>query len=622
MRIPEQKIDEIRQSANIVDIISTHVQLKKRGKNFVGLCPFHTEKTGSFVVSEDKQIYRCFGCGSGGNIFKFLMDYKNISFIEAVQEIADFIGYQLKFEDNNKGEDDVLEVLYEINLTAARFFTDTLYKSNDGEIAREYLKKRNIKPQVQKSFGLGFAPSGWNNFYDHAVANKLDLEKTKLLGLIDKNDSGKFYDKYRGRVIFPIFSPNGRVIAFGGRILENSDNAAKYLNSPENPIYLKRKSLYGLFHSKEEIRKLDKAILVEGYLDLISLFQNGVKNVVASSGTSLTEEQVQLLSRFTKNIIVLFDSDEAGQKAALRSIEILIKSDFDVKVALLPKGEDPDSYIQKNGKEVFDDFLSKSQNFLEFRLRIFEERGMLSDPNEATKVIRETVRIIALVSDKIKQGLLITTLAKKFNLREKMLESELIDYINKQSDQKKPLKETSSTSSFGKLELKNNRDKSSTAQTEKELIRLLFSGDNEIVSAILHDIEPADFTSIIFKELSRIVVENYEDGLIAPAHLIEQINDSELKDYVFNLLFNEEEISPRWSELSHNGEIKKDKIEYAIDHIRKFKVVRFNEQLHELNKKIGETTDSQAIYELLKSIKDMEEEKRRLMSNSKNNNEI
>ncbi|KUO59745.1 hypothetical protein APF79_08455 [bacterium BRH_c32] len=620
MRIPEQKIDEIRQSANIVDIISTHVQLKKRGKNFIGLCPFHSEKTPSFVVSEDKQIYRCFGCASGGNIFKFLMDYKNISFIEAVQEIADFIGYQLKMEESNKGEDDELEILYDINLTAARFFTDTLYKSSEGEIAREYLKKRNIKPQIQKSFGLGFAPSGWNNFYDHAIANKLDLEKTKLLGLIDKKENGKFYDKYRGRIIFPIFSPNGRVIAFGGRILENSENAAKYLNSPENPIYLKRKSLYGLYHSKEEIRKLDKVILVEGYLDLISLFQNGVKNVVASSGTSLTEEQVQLLSRFTKNIVVLFDSDEAGQKAALRSIEILIKSDFEVKVALLPKGEDPDSYIQKNGKEVFDDFISRAQNFLEFRLRIFEERGMLSDPNEATKVIRETVRIIALVNDKIKQGLLITSLAKKFNLREKMLESELIDYINKQSQQKKPQKETERASS-GILELKNNRDKSSTAQTEKELIRLLFSGDNEILSAILHDIEPSDFNSIIFKELSRIVVENYEDGLIAPAHLIEQINDSELKEYVFNLLFNEEEISPKWSELSHNGEIKKDKIEYAIDSIRRFKVNRINEQLFELNKKISETSDSQAIYELMKSIKDLEDEKRSLMPNSKNNNE-
>ncbi|MDX9923912.1 MAG: DNA primase [Ignavibacteriaceae bacterium] len=620
MRIPEQKIDEIRQSANIVDIISTHVQLKKRGKNFIGLCPFHSEKTPSFVVSEDKQIYRCFGCASGGNIFKFLMDYKNISFIEAVQEIADFIGYQLKMEESNKGEDDELEILYDINLTAARFFTDTLYKSSEGEIAREYLKKRNIKPQIQKSFGLGFAPSGWNNFYDHAVANKLDLEKTKLLGLIDKKENGKFYDKYRGRIIFPIFSPNGRVIAFGGRILENSENAAKYLNSPENPIYLKRKSLYGLYHSKEEIRKLDKVILVEGYLDLISLFQNGVKNVVASSGTSLTEEQVQLLSRFTKNIVVLFDSDEAGQKAALRSIEILIKSDFEVKVALLPKGEDPDSYIQKNGKEVFDDFISRAQNFLEFRLRIFEERGMLSDPNEATKVIRETVRIIALVNDKIKQGLLITSLAKKFNLREKMLESELIDYINKQSDQKKPQKESERASS-GKSQLKSNRDKSSTAQTEKELIRLLFSGDNEILSAILNSIEPSDFTSIIFKELSRIVVENYEDGLIAPAHLIEQINDSELKEYVFNLLFNEEEISPKWSELSHNGEIKKDKIEYAIDTIRRFKVNRINEQLYELNKKISETSDSQAIYELMKSIKDLEDEKRRLMPNSKNNNE-
>ena len=233
MRIPEQKIEEIRNAADIVDIISGHVHLRKRGKNFVGLCPFHQEKTPSFTVSEDKQIYHCFGCNAGGNVFKFLMEFKNISFVEAVEEIADHIGIKIDYDSNaTDQQQSELEELYDINITAARFFSDNLLKSVDGEEAREYLKIRQIKQQAQKTFGIGYALNGWDNFLIYAKENKIDLVKTKLLGLIDLNDKGEYYDKYRGRIIFPIFSPNGRVIAFGGRILENQENVAKYLNSP------------------------------------------------------------------------------------------------------------------------------------------------------------------------------------------------------------------------------------------------------------------------------------------------------------------------------------------------------------------------------------------------------
>ena len=414
MRIPEQKIEEIRTAADIVDIISGHVHLRKRGKNFVGLCPFHQEKTPSFTVSEDKQIYHCFGCGAGGNAFKFLMEFKNISFVEAVEEIAEHLGIKIDYDsspvDQQQSE---LEELYEINVFAARFFSDNLLKSASGEEAREYLKNRYIKPQTQKTFGIGYAPYGWDNFLVHAKGNKIDLAKTKLLGLIDLNDKGEYYDKYRGRIIFPIFSPNGRVIAFGGRILTNQENTAKYLNSPESPVYSKRRSLYGLYHSKDEIRKIDRAILVEGYLDLISLYQAGVKNVVASSGTSLTDEQVQLLSRFTKNIIILFDADPAGQKASLRSIEILLKQDFEVKVITLPKGEDPDSYIIKHGKDEFDELVSSAKNFLEYQTAQFEEQGLFEDPAEMTKAIRELVKTLALVNDELKRNLLMKTISKK-----------------------------------------------------------------------------------------------------------------------------------------------------------------------------------------------------------------
>ncbi|MDZ7763154.1 MAG: DNA primase [Melioribacteraceae bacterium] len=308
MRIPETKIEEIRNAADIVDIISAHVQLKKRGKNFFGICPFHQEKTPSFAVNDEKQIYHCFGCGAGGNAFKFLMEYKSISFVEAVQEIAEHLGIKIEMESGLSAEaQSELEAYYETNLAAAKYFSENLIKNISGEYAKRLSEKgRKISEKTMRVFGLGFALPGWDNFIKYAKENNIDLQNAMILGLVDKKDNGEYYDKFRNRIIYPIFSTNGRIIAFGGRILDDSEKAAKYLNSPESKVYSKKRSLYGLYHAKDEIRQLDKAILVEGYMDVIALFQGGVKNVVASSGTSLTDEQVQLLSRFTKNVVLLF----------------------------------------------------------------------------------------------------------------------------------------------------------------------------------------------------------------------------------------------------------------------------------------------------------------------------
>ena len=354
MRISESKIEEIRSAANIVDVISGHIQLRKRGKNFLGLCPFHSEKTPSFTVSEDKQIFHCFGCHTGGNVFKFLMEYEKISFVEAVQELAGELGLPLEIEQGISEEKQTeQEILYDINTETARYFSNNLLNSSEGEIAFDYFQNRKIKPGTMRAFGLGYAFNGWDNLLHFLQEKKIDLEKAVQLGLIGRSNEGRIYDKFSSRIIFPIFSPNGRVVAFAGRILEDKADAAKYLNSPESLIYTKGRILYGLSHAKDEIRKLDKAILVEGYMDLISLYQSGIKNVVAVSGTALTEEQVQLLSRYTKNVILLFDADTAGIKASMRSIELLLKKDFEIKIVSLPQGEDPDSYVNNFGKESF-----------------------------------------------------------------------------------------------------------------------------------------------------------------------------------------------------------------------------------------------------------------------------
>jgi len=609
MKIPEEKIEEIRSSADIVDVISGYVQLKKRGKNYIGLCPFHQEKTPSFTVSNEKQIFHCFGCHAGGNLFSFLMDYKNISFVEAVQEVAEHIGIQLTYEKTTEtAEQTEQESLYEINVFAARYFSDILLKSDDGEVAREYFKKRNIKLQTQKIFGLGFALYGWDHFLTVAKENKIDLLKAKTLGLIDTRDDGGYYDKYRGRVIFPIFSPNGRVIAFGGRILENLENTAKYLNSPESLVYSKRKSLYGLYHSKEEIRKLDKAIVVEGYMDLISLYQHGVKNVVASSGTSFTDEQVQLLSRFTRNVILLFDADTAGQKASMRSIELLLKQDFEVKIASLPKGEDPDSFINNSSKDDFNTFINNAKNFLEYQTAQFEAAGMFEDPAKHTEAIRELVKSAALISDELKRNITIKSISRKFNLREKLIETELNKLLQFQKEKESriiPQKEAINGTSSRFISAKEN-------PYEKSLIRLLLGGDLKIAGYIFDNIIPEDFINPKFRSVAVVILENLKLGSVSPSLIIEKTEDEELKKMIFGFTFSDDSISKKWDDFMIDGGIEKDSFRYAVDTIINFKLYRIDEQIKLNNQRISKSDNETEHLELFKINKELAEEKKAL----------
>ncbi len=620
MRIPENKIEEIRNSINILDVISAYVQLRKRGKNFIGLCPFHQEKTPSFTVSEEKQIYHCFGCGNGGNIFKFLMEYKNISFIEAVQEAAEQAGIKISLEDDAPSkEQSEQEILYDLNVLAARYFSSNLLSSSDGEIARQYFKRRNIKLQTQKIFGLGFARPEWEDLLFYLKDNKVDLLKALQLGLIDKRDDGSYYDKFRSRIIFPIFSPNGRVIAFGGRVLDASANTAKYLNSPESVIYSKRRSLYGLYHSKEEIRKLNKVILVEGYMDLISLFQHGIKNVVASSGTSLTEEQVQLLSRFTKNIIVLYDSDSAGENAAMRSIEILLKQNFDVKIVSLPDKEDPDSFINNYGVEEFEEQIDKAKNFLEYQTEQYQKKGMLEDPVKQAEAIRELVKSASLVNDELKRSLLIKSISKRFNLREKLIESELDKYLQQLSDRAERF-----TINRAKLTIDNTSSQaemnSSITHTlnsfEKEIVSLMFEGDKQILDLIFDHIKPDELLNPVFKDLASIVYDSFLKSQISPSSIIDKIEDEKMRRFVFSIALNHESISRKWDELNHNGKIKLDLIEHASHLITNYQLKRIDELIKHNNSLIAQTTDDEKIIKLLNKIKQLQTEKKNILAGS------
>src|SRR3989339_873201 len=612
MRIPENKIEEIRSAADIVDVISEFVQLRKRGKNFIGLCPFHSEKTPSFTVSEDKQIFHCFGCHMGGNIYKFLMEYEKISFIEAVQEVAARVGINLEYEEDTTGKESEQEILYEINVQAARYFSDNLLNSPEGEVARKYFVERKIKPQTMRAFGLGYALNGWENFVEYVKSKKLDLECAVQLGLVGEQKDGRLFDKFSDRIIFPIFSANGRVIAFAGRILENKEGAAKYLNSPESMIYVKGCILYGLSFAKDEIRKLDKAILVEGYMDLISLFQAGIKNVVAVSGTALTEEQVQLLSRYTKNVVLLFDADTAGIKASMRSIELLLKKDVEVKIAALPGGEDPDSFINNYGKEKFEEIISYAQNFLEYQSGYFEKQGMFNDPAKMTEAIRELVKSAALINDELKRNLLIKTIAKNFSLREILIENELEKILKKEKATAKVSKPIAGENAFKEI-LNVSSDLNITDSefsTEKEIVKLLFEGNKEVIELIVNHVDPYSFSISYNRELFKLAVDTFDVGeSIVAGALLDKLGEENSKAYLREITFEKYGISKIWDDIYPGADEKLVLMKYAKDTLKKFKLQQIDREINENHKRLEETTDENEKLEIMRKKVELEKNK-------------
>jgi DNA primase len=618
MRIPESKIEEIRNSVDIIDVISQHVQLRKRGKNFIGLCPFHSEKTPSFTVSEEKQIFHCFGCHTGGNVFKFLTEFHKISFVEAVQELAEQQGITIEFDKAEYTEQQSeQEVLYDINTEAARYFLNNLLNDDEGEFARKYLSERNIKTQTLRSFGLGYSLKGWENFINYAKSRNLNIDKCIQLGLIGKNAEGKLYDKLPGRLIFPIFSPNGRVVAFAGRVLDSKDTGAKYINSPESLIYIKGRILYGLSFAKDDIRRLDKAIIVEGYMDLISLYQSGIKNVVAVSGTALTDDQVQLLSRYTKNVVLLFDADVAGIKASMRSIEILLKRDMEVKIVSLPKGEDPDSYVNKYGKEEFEELIKRAENFLEYETKYYEAQGKFNDPSTAAEAIRELVKPVALINDELKRNLLVRNIAQKFNLREKLLESELDKQIKQVKRFEKP-----------DIKVVQSRKAEETASTlidaatevspvlynlEKEILKLLFEADKQVAELIFTHLHPEDFSNSINRELFERVKDEFEnDDNFTTSGLVGVLNDERKETYVRELTFDKYSVSSSWEERFPSITTEMTLMKFAKDTVMKFVIERIEKRIQSNRREIELSDYERKQIELMSANNELEREKKRI----------
>ena len=617
MRIPESKIEEVRTSASVVDVVSEFVQLRKRGKNYIGLCPFHNEKTPSFTVSEEKQIFHCFGCHTGGNVFKFLMEFQKISFVESVQQLADQLGITIDYEQAGYSEQQTeQEIYYDINTETAKYFSNLLLNDDEGKFAREYFQKRNIKTQTMRTFGLGYALRGWENFINISKEKGFDEDKIIALGLVGRNKEGRVYDKFSGRIIFPIFSPNGRVVAFAGRIMDDKEKSAKYLNSPESLVYIKGRTLYGLSHAKDDIRKLDKAILVEGYMDLISLYQNGAKNVVAVSGTALTDDQVQLLSRYTKNVVLLFDSDTAGIKASMRSIELLLKRDMEVKIVSLPEGEDPDSFINEHGKDEFDELIKKAENFLEYQTRYYDSLGKFDDPATAAEAIRELVKPVALINDELKRTLLLKNIAKKFNIREKLLESELIKQVNQveKFERNKTKIKTKDDSTTSTLTLTESRIESPVIYNlETEIIKLLFESDKNIKELLFKYIQPDEF-AVGFHRKILIIIKNefHKDENITADSLFTNLQDEQLQTYVREITFDKHSISSNWDNRFPSMTDEMIVLKYAKDIVLRFRFEKIDEQILTNHRELELIEDEEAHLNFMRTNKELEEEKKRL----------
>ena len=595
MKIPEEKIEEVRSASDIIDVVSAYVRLKRRGKSYVGLCPFHQEKTPSFHVTPDKQMFYCFGCQEGGNIFTFLMKTEKVSFVEAVKTLANRAGIELPVTESNRTESTQHEQLFRANMIAARFYHNSLTQTSEGEYALEYFRKRGFTDETIKQFGLGYAPRGWQALINHAAEHGLDAEQLEKAGLAGKRDDGSMYDRFRGRAIFPILSTTGRVVAFAGRQLYDDDTLAKYINTPETPIYQKGKLLYGLSMTRDDIRKLEYAILVEGYTDLISMYQSGIKNVVATSGTALTEEQIRLLGRYAPAVVIVYDADSAGSAAALRGVELILEKGLDVKIAQLPEGEDPDSFVRNQGKEAFLDLIDDSTSFINFKASELQKQGLFTTPEGQTQAVRSIIVTLAKIPDELKRNFYIKAIAERYDVYESTLHRELDSVLRKQHRRPRSFNEqrrtvaADDTSSEPAPNDKPANQIESFSSAERDILKLLLESDREVMEFIFSQVTPDELGNTAARSLFEKLFGLYRSsGVFDTSSLINNDDFSEFSSVIVQLLAERYEVSERWEELRGFEEFPIN-MQLAIDAVRTLKKWIIKQRIESVRKNMRET---------------------------------
>lgn len=490
-RVPQDTIDRIRDSAEILDVVSDYVELRRRGRNYFGLCPFHTEKTPSFSVAPDKQIYHCFGCGTGGNAISFLMEYEKISFVESLQKLAERYGIELNLQRDD-GSSEFFSQLYDIHTAAVNFFKKNL-ASELGKKIRDYLKERGLSNETVAIFDLGYADNGWDHLLSVAKSKKVTQEVIKKCGLFTKTDKGIF-DRFRNRLMFPITNRGDRVVAFGGRdMLGESD--AKYMNSPETPIYNKREILYGLSRTKDAARQDRTLVVVEGYMDLLQLYQNGITNIAATSGTALTSGQVSQIRKFADTVYLAYDGDAAGRKAAITAGYNLLKGGITPKIVEVPEEKDPDSWVKESGVDSFKEAQAQARDVIAFHFG--HTPRDLSNASERSRLAEEMSTELAGIGDEIIQRDMVRQVAERMAVDEEAI----LRIVKKNMRRPRRQQETPSVQS-------DTEPGSQTEKAECEIIKLLASGNSQVVELLRDNTNLETFTDPVMKTLAGYLLES------------------------------------------------------------------------------------------------------------------
>lgn len=566
MKLSQHTIDEIQSRIEIEEVISDFVSLKRKGQNLWACCPFHHEKSPSFSISPSKGIYKCFGCGKAGDAVQFVMDIEGLNFIEAMKYLAGKYGIEVQEEELPPQEQikhQEKESLYIVLNFAKDYYKDILWNTPEGQsIGLSYFKERGFTEKIIHEFDLGFSLDSWDGLLKAAIKKGYSEDILEKAGLIIKKEN-KTYDRFRGRVIFPIHSITGKPIAFGARILTKEKHQPKYINSPETEVYHKSHILYGIFQARHKIRQEDNCFLVEGYTDVISLHLSGISNVVASSGTSLTTDQIKLISRYSENITVLYDGDAAGIKASFRGIDMILEGGLNVKAVVFPEGEDPDSYSRKIGSAAFQQYLKdNTQDFLTFKTSLFAEESQ-RDPIKKAGVIKEIVESIAKIPEPLKRAIYLKQCSQLLDIDESVLISEQNKiYLKKQREKdRNQEKDPIGDNHEDVAEVLKDHEKqefnvnAAISLQERESIRILLTyGLNEIEEQyrlhdyLLNELSEIEFVTPVYKDILDIYKQNLEQGKVIDAdYLIKNANDH-IKNEVINLITSKYEISSNWAE--------------------------------------------------------------------------
>ncbi|MCJ7812013.1 DNA primase [bacterium] len=564
MKISDEKIEEVREATDIIDVISQYVTLKKKGKSFLGLCPFHTEKTPSFSVDPIRGFYHCFGCGAGGNVFSFVMQMERIAFPEAVRSLAEKSGIHIPVDQKNDQQSEEIEILYRTNQFAAEFFQRCLYRSGEGEKALAYLRDRQFNRHMIERFQIGYAPDSWDQLLKESGKTAIRPENLRRAGLVIlKNEGEGYYDRFRCRLMFPIFNPSGRVIGFGGRKLKEEEDGPKYLNTPETQVYQKSRILYGLHQSKSGIRRENRALLVEGYTDLIRLHQCGLDFGVATSGTALTEDQGKLLMRYTKNVTVVFDGDPAGFDAALRGVDILVGVGLHIQIVRLPEGYDPDSYLRDRGCEAMQELLNSAQHFIDFQINRLRETGRLNTHNDKAEATRAILKTVLKIGDPLERNFAIKNVAEKLDVEEALLIQQMRQLLKGEN------------TSFSETDKKND---SILLTAEQGILILLLEDSARWGKIIFQFVEPKYFQEREIRFIVDVIYEGFLRGNMPDAKvLIDRFIDNlKIVQYLTEML-----TAKIGDDMDHV-----DRSQFGLDCVLKLQQKELHKQAREIQDKI------------------------------------